>query len=491
MDGDLRAATAAGEVDIHLQPIVSLPDGGLVEVEALARWHRDDGSWVSPGEFIHAADRSGLIVDLGQQILDRACGLAAGWRGAGQAVGVAVNVSARQLDEPDFTDTVVETLAKHRLESKALTLEITESAIVRDPAWTAGVLHSLRAHGIHIALDDFGTGSSSLTLLRELPVDSLKVDKSFVDHVTAQPRDAVLVRMLTDAAHALGLTVCAEGVETMEQARQLTAIGVEYAQGWTFGRPLPVEPSGQLPRSRWPRPLMDLSTPPVLPLGAAEDIVVVTDSDGVILYASPTAGEQLGVAAIGLTGRSVDRFIHPADRVLLRRGGHVTVRVHGGRRSGWRTWEIFARSDRVRDGDTETLWLCRDVTAATQAAASIERQQELFRLSFEESPVGMAVSRLDGTLIQVNAALAEMLNARPDQLLGSTVSSWTHPDDRAADAANLLDLRQLTAKSHTQDKRFVTTDGRAVPVTVIATAVVNRDGPQLVVAHVVRRPPAP
>jgi len=487
VDADLREATAAGRVDVHLQPIVSLPDAALMEVEALARWQRVDGSWVPPDEFIPAADRSGLIVELGRQILDRSCGLAAGWRQGGQAVGVSVNVSARQLDEPDFTDMVIDTLARHHLEGPALALEITESAIVRDPGWTAGVLYSLRTHGVHIALDDFGTGSSSLTLLRELPVDALKVDKSFVDRVTEHPRDAVLVRMLTDAAHALGLTVCAEGVETMEQARQLTAIGVEYAQGWTFGHPLPVEPSGQLPRSRWPRPRMDLSAPPVLPLGAAEDIVVVTDGADVILYASPTASEQLGVAAIGLVGRSVARFVHPADRALLRRGGHVTVRVHGGRRSGWRTWEIFTRSDRIRDGDAETLWLCRDVTAATEAAASIEQQQELFRLSFEESPVGMAVSRLDGTLIQVNSALAEMLNATPEGLLGSTMASWTHPGDRGVDADNLAALSRQTARSHTLDKRLVTRDGRTLPVTVIATAVVNRDGPQLVVAHVVPR----
>jgi len=133
------------------------------------------------------------------------------------------------------------------------------------------------------------------------------------------------------------------------------------------------------------------------------------------------------------------------------------------------------------------LWLCRDVTAATEAAASIEHQQELFRLSFEESPVGMAVSRLDGTLIQVNSALAEMLDSTPERLLGSTMASWTHPGDRAVDADNVDALIRQTAKSHTLDKRLVTRDGRTLPVTVIATAVVNRDGPQLVVAHVVPR----
>lgn len=485
--------TDTGKVDVHLQPIVSLPDAALVGVEALARWQRDDGTWVPPAEFISAADRSGLIVELGWQILDRACGLAAGWRGAGQRVGVSVNVSARQLDESDFADMVVETLAKHDLEAQALTLEITESAIVRDPGKTAGVLHILRSHGVRIALDDFGTGSSSLTLLRQLPVDALKIDKTFVDHVTGRPREAVLVRMLTDAAHALGLTVCAEGVETMEQARQLTALGVEHAQGWAFGSPLPIEPSGRLPRARWPTPHIDLATPPVLPLGAAEDIVVVTDTAGVIRYASPTAGEQLGVSAAGLVGRSVARFIHPADRALLRRGGLATVRVHGGRRAGWRTWEIFARTDQLCDGElaAETLCLCRDVTAATESAASIRRQQELFRLSFEGSPVGMALSRLDGTLIQVNAALAELLGARPDEVLGTTVASWTHPDDHAVDAANVTALLERSASSHTLDKRFVASDGRTVPVTVIATAVVNTAGPRLIVAHVLRREPRP
>lgn len=490
VDAELRRAVASGGVDVHLQPIVSMPDGALVRVEALARWRRVDGSWMPPAEFIPVADRTGLIVVLGQQILDRTCRLAARWRAAGQPVAVAVNVSARQLDEPDFASSVLDTLAEHRLDGQVLCLEITESTVVRDPAWTAGVLDSLRSHGVRVALDDFGTGATSLTMLRQLPVDVLKVDRTFVEHVTDQPRDAVLVRMLTDAAHALGLTVCAEGVETADQARQLTALGVEHAQGWHFGRPLPVDNAGQLPLTQWRRTRVDLRRVPRLPLGAAEDIVLVTDSEGTILYASPTAGERLGVSSAGVVGRSVARFIHPEDRALLRRGGsHATVRVHGAARSRWRTWDVFASSDRLQsdDADPETLWLCRDVTEAIAAEATIRHQQELFRLSFEGSPVGMALSRVDGTLTEVNQAFAEILQASPDKVLGSTVSSWTHPDDRAADVANIAALMNGSAASHTVDKRFVAADGSVCAVRVIATLVVSRDGPQMIVAHVLPR----
>lgn len=490
VEAELREATTAGAVDVHLQPIVSLPDGRLVRVEALARWRRPDGTWVPPREFIAVADRTGLIVELGAHILDRSCALAAGWHRAGQAAGVSVNVSARQLDDPDFARRVLDTLDRHGVSGGALGLEITESAIVRDPAWTAGVLHTLRSHGVRIALDDFGTGSSSLTLLRQLPVDVLKIDQSFVEHVTDQPRDAVLVRMLTDAAHALGLAVCAEGVETLDQARQLTALGVEHAQGWAFGRPLAVTSEGRLPECEWSGVEVDPQVPPALPLGAAEDIVVVTDTAGVILYASPTAGERLGVSPAGLVGRSVARFVHPDDRALLRRGsGRVTVRMNGNARSGWRTWEIFASADRLQGGDpeAETLWLCRDVTAALEAQASMHEQQELFRLSFEGSPVGMAVSRLDGTLVQVNDAFAVMLEATPDQVLGSSVASWTHPDDRDVDSANTAALLAGTATTHTVAKRFVSRTGTVLSVSVIATAVTTRDGPQWVVAHVVPR----
>ncbi len=483
-------AGSIADLDVHLQPIVSLPAGDLVQVEALARWPGRDGLVASPDEFIPEADRSGLIHPLGQRVLDRACELAAGWRAGGQDVAVSVNVSARQLEDPAFADQLCDTLSRHRLPAPALCLELTESSIVRDPDGAAELLSTLRELGVRIALDDFGTGSSSLTLLRQLPVDILKIDRSFVAQVTEQPRDAVLVRILTDAAHALGLTVCAEGVESVEQARQLTALGVERGQGWLFGRPAPVTASGQLPVAQWPRAAVDVRVAPTLPLGATEDIVVVTDADDRVLYASPTAGDQLGLSSAELVGTDAGSFVHPDDLPVLRPGsGWATVRVSGGRRPGWRTWQVFARGDRLhRKGlPAETLWLCRDVTERVAADDRAHRHQELFRLSFEESPVGMAVSTLDGTLLQVNDAFAKLLRVTQRRIVGTTVADWTHPEDRAVDAFNTEALTTGSAISHTLDKRFVTGAGQIVPVTVVATVLDDEAGPPVVVAHVVRR----
>ncbi len=490
MDGERLATGSIADLDVHLQPIVSLPDGDLVQVEALARWPGRDGLVVAPDEFIPEAVRSGLIHSLGQRVLDRACDLAARWRAGGQEVGVSVNVSARQLEDPTFADQLCDTLRRRELPPSALCLELTESTIVRDPDRAAELLSALRELGVRVALDDFGTGSSSLTLLRQLPVDILKIDRSFVAQVTEQPRDAVLVRILTDAAHALGLTVCAEGVETVEQARQLTALGVERGQGWLFGRPAPITAAGRLPVDAWPRARVDVRTTPTLPLGATEDIVVVTDADDRVLYASPTAGEQLGVSSAQLIGTDAGSFVHPDDLPVLRPGsGWATVRVSGGRRSGWRTWEVFARGDRLhRKGPpAETLWLCRDVTERLAAEDRALRHRELFRLSFEESPVGMAVSTLSGTLLQVNDAFAKLLRVTPQRLHGTTVADWTHPEDRAVDAANSEALSAGSATSHTLDKRFLTDDGEVMPVTVVATILDDDAGPPVVVAHVVRR----
>jgi len=347
---------------------------------------------------------------------------------------------------------------------------------------------------VRIALDDFGTGSSSLTLLRDLPVDVLKIDKSFVDHVTDQPRDAVLVRMLTDGAHALGLTACAEGVESVEQGRQLTALGVEHAQGWAFGRALPLTGAGRLPLADWPLPTVDVRSEASLPLGAAEDIVVVTDRRGVVVYASPTAGDRLGVSPSTVVGAPAADFVHPDDRVLLDTvGGQVTVRVSAGSVGGWRSWEIISRTQRPDGAGTgsgagsEMLWLCRDVTDALEAAATAHEQHELFRLSFHDSPVGMAISRLDGTIVQVNDAFSDLMRVPRDELVGTTVSAWTHPDDRETDRRNIGELRAGSALSHTVDKRVLRRDGSAVAVSVRATVVLHADGPRWVVAHVVPR----
>jgi diguanylate cyclase (GGDEF)-like protein len=241
LGAELRAALSAGEFRLFYQPIVSLPEGRPVAVEALVRWAHPARGLVGPGDFVPAAERDGFIVELGAWILRTACHQAARWRaelGDRAPEKVSVNVSARQLAHPGFLGTVASALADAGLPAHCLAIEVTETAVF-DARKSIAALHDLKALGVRIALDDFGTGHSSLTLLRTVPVDILKVDKSFVDEITGAGRPAVIVAALIQVSDGLGLTAVAEGVETAEQAAELYRMGYRLAQGYHFGRPAP------------------------------------------------------------------------------------------------------------------------------------------------------------------------------------------------------------------------------------------------------------
>ncbi|GIF08457.1 hypothetical protein Asi03nite_59950 [Actinoplanes siamensis] len=236
----LRRGLESGEFRLLYQPIVELPAGTLSAVEALVRWHPAGGRPVSPTEFIPVAEQTGLIVDLGAWILDKACADAAAWRHrhGDAAPRISVNVSARQLLDPELPALVSAVLARHHLPAQQVTLEITETAVFAGgPA--LNTVRALRELGVGIALDDFGTGHSSLTLLRTCPVTTLKVDKSFIDELNGSPQQEAIAASLSGIATTLGLGAVAEGVETQEQADRLHVLGYRFAQGFHFARPLP------------------------------------------------------------------------------------------------------------------------------------------------------------------------------------------------------------------------------------------------------------
>ncbi|MDO9380019.1 MAG: bifunctional diguanylate cyclase/phosphodiesterase [Nocardioidaceae bacterium] len=238
----LRHAISADRIAVHFQPVVDLATGQPVGHEALARWDDPELGPVSPGEFIPVAETAGLVTDLGRRVLDQACRHAARWTdrtAAGLLSVVSVNVSPVQLADRGFVADVETALRESGLAPGRLCLEITETAAIDDVASAARRLGRLRDLGVRLALDDFGTGHSSLTLLRELPVHVLKIDRSFIARITTDRGDAVLVALLVDAAHRLGLDVCAEGVETRAQADALVEMGCDLAQGWLYGRPAP------------------------------------------------------------------------------------------------------------------------------------------------------------------------------------------------------------------------------------------------------------
>ena len=239
LGAQLRIGLNQGHFRLRYQPIVALPHRRVIAVEALVRWQHPLLGQVSPEDFIPVAERNGLIVELGAWILRTACAQAAAWRaefGADAPDKVSVNVSARQLAEPGFADLVAEVLAETDLPARCLTIEVTETAVF-DGGPALAALDELHRLGVRIALDDFGTGHSSLRLLQTVPVDVLKVDKSFVDDITTAGRNAVIARALIEVSNGLNLIAVAEGVETEEQATALYKMGYRYMQGFHFGRP--------------------------------------------------------------------------------------------------------------------------------------------------------------------------------------------------------------------------------------------------------------
>ncbi len=234
----LRAGLEQQQFHLVFQPKVAASGHALVAFEALVRWQRD-GQWIAPADFIPAAENTGLIIPLGRHILALACAQLAAWQAAcGGVVPVAVNVSPLQLLEPGFPELVMRTLAQAGVSPQTLTLEITETAAVTHMEQARGQIAALREHGVEVALDDFGVGFSSLNMLRELPLQMVKIDRSLIDPMPAADARAV-VKAVCDLAAALRLRVVAEGVETAEQAAAASEAGCDELQGYFFSRPLP------------------------------------------------------------------------------------------------------------------------------------------------------------------------------------------------------------------------------------------------------------
>ena len=237
---DLRRGIAQDELVVHYQPVVSLSDGRPVGAEALVRWNHPTKGLLSPGAFMEAAEDSGLVLALGRKVLEEACTAAARWAVlASGSFHVAVNLSARQLAGGDVVETIRECLASSGLPAQHLTLEVTESAVMADVDGAVATLQELRDLGASIAVDDFGTGYSSLTYLKQFPVTTLKIDRSFVNGLGHNGDDAAIVSSVISLAKAMQLECIAEGVETEQQRLVLQALGCVYGQGFLWSPALP------------------------------------------------------------------------------------------------------------------------------------------------------------------------------------------------------------------------------------------------------------
>jgi diguanylate cyclase (GGDEF)-like protein len=240
----LRRALAEGQLRVHYQPILaragSAP-GSVGAVEALVRWEHPTRGLVLPAEFVTIAEDTGLIVPLGEWVLEEACRQVVAWDVQGTRLSVSVNVSGVQITQPDVVSRVAAVLDRTGVDPSRVALEMTESVLMRDAEETLSVLRALKDLGVRLHVDDFGTGYSSLSYLKRFPVDAVKVDRSFVDGLANDPEDIAIVEAIISLAHTLGIEVIAEGVESLPQLQALQAMGCESAQGYLFSRPVPAQ----------------------------------------------------------------------------------------------------------------------------------------------------------------------------------------------------------------------------------------------------------
>jgi diguanylate cyclase (GGDEF)-like protein/PAS domain S-box-containing protein len=240
IQNELRRAITDGGLSLHYQPVVDAASGRIVAAEALVRWTDPSGRVRLPGEFIDIAEDSRIIVPLGAWVLNAACERAAIWQRDGFSIRLAVNVSPRQFEHSDFLDTLARTLTSTGADPALLEIEITEAAIMSSAEPVLATLQAIHRMGIRVAIDDFGTGYSSFAYLKRFAVDSLKIDRTFVEGIESEENFAI-ARSIVSVAHTLGLPVTAEGIETPAQAEIMADLGCDRLQGYHYGRPIPVE----------------------------------------------------------------------------------------------------------------------------------------------------------------------------------------------------------------------------------------------------------
>jgi diguanylate cyclase (GGDEF)-like protein len=240
LESSLRRALERGEFIVHYQPQAELDSGRIVGAEALLRWQHPELGLVSPSEFLPVAEETGLILAIGEWVLERVCQQARVWRSQRvPPLRVAINLSARQFYQKDFAHRVITAIARNGLDPRQLELELTEGALMQNTAGTLAILGELHGLGVRLAVDDFGTGYSSLSYLKRFPIDTVKIDRSFVADIARDADDAAIVSAIVAMAHGLGIRTVAEGVETCDQVEFLRKRGCDEIQGYLLGRPMP------------------------------------------------------------------------------------------------------------------------------------------------------------------------------------------------------------------------------------------------------------
>ena len=249
LETDLRRAVERGEFRVHYQPIVSLESGRISGFEALIRWQHPERGLLGPVEFMAVAEETGLIIPMGQWVLTEACRQTRAWQEtvvSDPPLAISVNLSSKQFLQPDLIERIHQTLMATHLDAHDVKLEITESVVMKNASEAIAMIGQLRDLGVKIYMDDFGTGYSSLSFLHRFPVDTLKIDRSFISRISAQDENSEIVRTIVALAHSLHMEVIAEGVETEDQLEHLRALHCEYGQGFHFSQPVDAQAAGEL-----------------------------------------------------------------------------------------------------------------------------------------------------------------------------------------------------------------------------------------------------
>jgi EAL domain-containing protein (putative c-di-GMP-specific phosphodiesterase class I) len=255
MENALRSAVVRNEFELYFQPKVTLATGKVMGAEALLRWHHPSRGLISPGEFMTLAEETGLIHEIGDWVVDAACAVLRRWQQIGLGeLTLAVNLSAGQFRASQLAPRVKERVLREKCDPRFLELEITETGMLRDPEGVGRTLAELREFGVRVAIDDFGTGYSSLSHLKRFPIDTLKVDKTFVAGIDSDRGDHAIVAAVIALARALEIDVVAEGVETEAQLDALKTLGCDAFQGYLFSRPIPAEAFESLARANLAKP---------------------------------------------------------------------------------------------------------------------------------------------------------------------------------------------------------------------------------------------
>lgn len=404
---ELVHALEAGHIEVHFQPEIDIATGRLAWFEALARWRHPERGLVSPDQFIDIAEESGIITALGEEVLAQACRALSSWiEAAPEAMlGVAVNVSARQIADVDFPERVARAIAAAQVPAGRLCLEVTETALL-DAGTAEDALRSLKEIGVLIAIDDFGTGYSSLNRLKRLPVDFLKIDRSFVDGLGRDPGDDVIVDAVVNLGHSLGLQLVAEGIERLDQLDHLAALGCEFGQGYLWQRPVSAAVAFELVTSSttgWATPT---------PTDTAED-----DGEDDPIDARAAVGllaHELAAPLTALAGFA-ELLVSTDDPAVRARAAAVIERN-----------ARLARS---------ALALVSDVAAVEEGNLRLRREPTALG-SVVSDAIALAEARIDATL-PVDVDLTEtLLSCDPDRLvellgnLFTNASKYSPPEGR-------------------------------------------------------------